>query len=148
MSNRIELSELESFLYASADILRGYVDASDYKSYVFPLLFFKRVCDVYDEETADTIEKYGEDGAKFMGATIHRFIVPEGHHWRDVRSTTENVGVAIKNAFYAIEQANEDSQTHEKILAGVFGDASWANKAALPDEMLKNLIHLLLMQKV
>lgn len=140
MSNRIELSELESFLYASADILRGYVEASDYKSYVFPLLFFKRVCDVYDEETDNAVKQYGEDGAKFMGATIHRFVVPEGHHWRDVRSTTENVGVAIKNAFHAIEQANEDPKTHEKILVGVFGDASWANKAALPDEMLKNLI--------
>ena len=78
MSNRIELSELESFLYASADILRGYVEASDYKSYVFPLLFFKRVCDVYDEETDSAVEQYGEDGAKFMGATIHRFVVPEG----------------------------------------------------------------------
>ena len=140
MSNRIELSELETFLYASADILRGYVEASDNKSYVFPLLFFKRVCDVYDEETANAIEQYGEDGAKFMGASIHRFIVPDGHHWKNVRNTTENVGIAIKNAFYAIEQANEDPKTHEKILVGVFGDASWANKAALPDEMLKNLI--------
>lgn len=140
MSQRIELGELETFLYASADILRGYVEASDYKSYVFPLLFFKRVCDVYDEETANAIEQYGEDGAKFMGASIHRFIVPEGYHWKNVRNTTENVGIAIKNAFYAIEQANEDPKTHEKILVGVFGDASWANKAALPDEMLKNLI--------
>ena len=140
MSQRIELGELETFLYASADILRGYVEASDYKSYVFPLLFFKRVCDVYDEETTNAIEQYGEDGAKFMGASIHRFIVPEGYHWKNVRNTTENVGIAIKNAFYAIEQANEDPKTHEKILVGVFGDASWANKAALPDEMLKNLI--------
>lgn len=140
MSQRIELGELETFLYASADILRGYVEASDYKSYVFPLLFFKRVCDVYDEETTNAIEQYGEDGAKFMGASIHRFIVPEGYHWKNVRNTTENVGIAIKNAFYAIEQANEDPKTHEKILMGVFGDASWANKAALPDEMLKNLI--------
>ena len=140
MSQRIELGERETFLYASADILRGYVEASDYKSYVFPLLFFKRVCDVYDEETANAIEQYGEDGAKFMGASIHRFIVPEGYHWKNVRNTTENVGIAIKNAFYAIEQANEDPKTHEKILMGVFGDASWANKAALPDEMLKNLI--------
>lgn len=140
MSQRIELGELETFLYASADILRGYVEASDYKSYVFPLLFFKRVCDVYDEETANAIEQYGEDGAKFMGASIHRFIVPEGYHWKNVRNTTENVGIAIKNAFYAIEQSNEDPKTHEKILMGVFGDASWANKAALPDEMLKNLI--------
>ena len=140
MSNRIELGELETFLYASADILRGHVEASDYKSYVFPLLFFKRICDVYDEETENAIAQHGEEGAKFMGVTIHRFMIPDGHHWRDVRTVTENVGIAIKNAFYAIEQTNEDSKTHEKILEGVFGDASWTNKAALPDEMLKNLI--------
>lgn len=140
MSNRIALAELETYLYASADILRGHVEASDYKSFVFPLLFFKRICDVYDEETANAIKEYGEDGAKFMGNTIHKFIIPDGHHWCDVRNRTENIGIAIKNAFYAIEQINEDPKTHEKRLLGVFGDAPWANKAALPDEMLKNLI--------
>lgn len=140
MSNRIELGELETYLYASADILRGHVEASDYKSFVFPLLFFKRICDVYDEETASAIKEYGEAGTKFMGNTIHKFVIPEGHHWRDVRNRTENIGIAIKNAFHAIEQLNEDSKTHEKLLLGVFGDAPWANKAALPDETLKNLI--------
>lgn len=140
MSTRIELSELETYLYASADILRGHVEASDYKSFVFPLLFFKRICDVYDEETTNAIKEYGEDGAKFMGNTIHKFVIPEGHHWRDVRNRTENIGIAIKNAFHAIEQLNEDPKTHEKLLLGVFGDAPWANKAALPDETLKNLI--------
>lgn len=140
MSNRIELAELESYLYASADILRGHVEASDYKSFVFPLLFFKRICDVYDEETESTIKEYGVEGAKFMGATAHKFMVPEGHHWRDVRNKTENIGIAIKNAFHAIEQINEDPVTHEKRLLGVFGDAPWANKAALPDETIKNLI--------
>ena len=140
MSNRIELSELETYLYASADILRGHVEASDYKSFVFPLLFFKRICDVYDEETVTAIEEYGEDGAQFMGNSIHKFIIPEGHHWRDVRNRTENIGMAIKNAFYAIEQINEDPKTLEKRLLGVFGDSPWANKAVLPDEMLKNLI--------
>ncbi len=140
MSERIELNELESYLYASADILRGHVDASDYKSYVFPLLFFKRLCDVYDEETQSAIKEYGEEGARFMGSDIHKFIVPEGSHWKDVRGTTENIGIAIKNAFYEIEQKNEDPKTHEKRLLGVFGDAPWANKAVLPDETLKNLI--------
>ena len=140
MSNRIALAELETYLYASADILRGHVEASDYKSFVFPLLFFKRICDVYDEETTNAIKEYGEEGAKFMGDTAHRFIIPAGHHWRDVRNRTENIGIAIKNAFYAIEQINEDPKTHEKRLLGVFGDAPWANKAALPDETLKNLI--------
>ena len=64
MSNRIALAELETYLYASADILRGHVEASDYKSFVFPLLFFKRICDVYDEETTNAIKEYGEDPAK------------------------------------------------------------------------------------
>lgn len=140
MSNRIELSELETYLYASADILRGHVDASDYKSFVFPLLFFKRICDVYDEETARDVAKFGEEGAKFMGSSSHKFVIPEGHHWRDVRNATENIGKAIIDAFYAVEQANEDPKTHEKRLLGVFGSAPWANKSRLPDETLKNLI--------
>ena len=140
MSNRIELNDLESYLYASADILRGHVDASDYKSFVFPLLFFKRICDIYDEETARDVEMYGEDGAKFLGDSSHRFLIPEGHHWRDIRNTTENIGIAITNAFYAVEQANEDSKTHGKRLLGVFGSAPWSNKSRLPDETLKNLI--------
>ena len=140
MSNRIELNELETYLYASADILRGHVDASDYKSFIFPLLFFKRICDIFDEETKKVVAEFGEDGAKFMGATAHKFVIPEGAHWKDVRSKTENIGIAIQNAFYAVEQANEDSVTHEKRLLGVFGNAPWANKNRLPDETLKNLI--------
>ena len=51
----IALSELETYLYASADILRNHVEGSEYKSYVFPLLFFKRICDVYDVETQGAI---------------------------------------------------------------------------------------------
>ena len=140
MTERIALSELETYLYASADILRNHVEGSEYKSYVFPLLFFKRICDVYDEETQNAIKQYGEDGAKFMGETIHKFVIPNGHHWNNVRNTTENIGIAIKNAFYEIEQANEDSKTHEKRLLGVFGNANWTNKSILSDETLKNLI--------
>ena len=140
MSNRIALNELESYLYASADILRGHVDASDYKTFIFPLLFFKRICDIYDEETEQLIKEYGEQGASFMGASAHRFKIPEGYHWRDVRNRTENIGAAIVNAFYEVEQSNEDKKTHEKRLLGVFGNAPWANKNRLPDETLKNLI--------
>lgn len=140
MSNRIELNELETYLYASADILRGHVDASDYKAFIFPLLFFKRISDIYDEETEKVIAEFGEEGAKFMGETAHKFVIPEGSHWKDVRSKTENIGIAIQNAFYAVERANEDSVTHEKRLLGVFGNAPWANKNRLPDETLKNLI--------
>ena len=140
MSTRIELSELETYLYASADILRGHVDASDYKSFIFPLLFFKRICDIYDEETEQLVKEYGEEGAAFMGASSHKFKIPKGSHWKDVRNATENIGAVIVKAFYEVEQANEDKKTHEKRLLGVFGTAPWANKNRLPDETLKNLI--------
>ena len=134
MSNRITMEELESYLWNSAVLLRTNIDAGAYKQYIFPLLFFKRICDVYDEETFAAIEQYGEDVSDFDEDEIHTFIVPEGHHWKDVRNVSENVGVAIINAFHAIEKANID------LLHGVFGDGAWTNKNRLPDTLLKDLI--------
>ena len=134
MAERIPLAELESYLYRSADILRTHVDAADYKRYVFPLLFFKRICDVYDEETDSQKEKLGESFSFYPETTLHAFLVPSGHHWNDVRNTSENIGVAIINAFRAVEDANGS------VLQGVFGQAAWSNKSRLPDETLKNLI--------
>ena len=134
MADRIELSELETYLYHSADILRTHVDASDYKMYVFPLLFFKRICDVYDEETEKKKAELGDAFFFYPEKTIHRFSIPEGCHWRDVRNATENIGVAIVDAFLGIEDANGS------VLQGVFGHAAWTNKNRLPDETLKNLI--------
>ena len=80
MANRIELSELETYLYHSADILRTHVDASDYKMYVFPLLFFKRICDVYDEETE---KKKAELCSPFTGVTSDSWDTPAGHRVYD-----------------------------------------------------------------
>lgn len=134
MADRIELSELETYLYHSADILRTHVDASDYKMYVFPLLFFKRICDVYDEETEKKKAELGDAFFFYPEKTIHRFSIPEGCHWRDVRNATENIGVAIVDAFRGIEDANGSA------LQGVFGHAAWTNKNRLPDETIKNLI--------
>ena len=132
MAERIPMSELESYLWGSAVLLRTNIDAGSYKQYIFPLLFFKRLCDVYDEETAQFIEDYGEDAALFE--EDHTFVIPEGHHWSDVRKATEDVGQAIVNAFRAIEKANGDK------LTGIFGDAAWTNKNRLPDRLLKDLL--------
>ena len=124
------LSELESHLWEAANILRGSpVDRTDWKGYILPLLFFKRICDVWDEEREAMLAEYGEDFAD-----EHRFQVPEGCHWRDVRETAANVGTALQNAVRGIEAANQ------KHLYGVFGDSQWTNKERLPDELLKNLI--------
>ena len=134
MSNRIPLPELESYLWGSAKLLRTNIDAGAYKQYIFPLLFFKRICDVYDEETQLAFEKYGEDAREFTEDEIHTFVVPRGYHWNDVRETVENVGAAIVGAFKKIEKENIDK------LEGVFGDAAWTNKNRLPDKLLKELI--------
>ena len=134
MSNRITIDELESYLWNSAVLLRTSIDAGAYKQYIFPLLFFKRICDVYDEETEAAVEKYGDDIDDFDEEELHTFIVPKGFHWKDVREVSENVGLAIVNAFHAIEKANIDQ------LHGVFGDGAWTNKNRLPDSLLKDLI--------
>ena len=119
----LTLSQLESHLWEAANILRGSpVDRTDWKSYILPLLFFKRICDVWDEEHAEMVATYGEDFAD-----EHRFQVAEGCHWNDVRETPVNVGSALAAAMRGIER---DNQKH---LYGVFGDAQWTNKDRLPD---------------
>lgn len=134
MSNRITIEELQDYLWGSAVLLRSNIDAGSYKQYIFPLLFFKRICDVYDEETKKAIDEWGEEAIEFDAEEIHTFIVPNGAHWRDVRNVATDVGVAIKNAFNKISSANSEK------LTGVFGDAAWSNKDRLPDRLLKDII--------
>ncbi|MCB0536219.1 MAG: SAM-dependent DNA methyltransferase [Bacteroidetes bacterium] len=126
--------ELEKYLWGAATALRGTIDAGDYKQYIFPLLFFKRICDVYDEEFEHALKESDGDIEYAAFAEHHHFIVPEGAHWNTVRETTTNVGMAIQNAMREIEKANPDT------LYGIFGDASWTNKNRLTDETLINLI--------
>ncbi|MBQ8691997.1 MAG: SAM-dependent DNA methyltransferase, partial [Synergistaceae bacterium] len=134
MSERITLEELQSYLWESAVLLRTHIDAGAYKQYIFPLLFFKRICDVYDEETSRVIAEYGENAKEFDEREIHTFIVPKGYHWNDVRSVSENVGVAIVGAFREIEKVNSEK------LQGIFGDGAWTNKKRLSDRLLKDLL--------
>ncbi|MEH6536651.1 MAG: class I SAM-dependent DNA methyltransferase [Psychroserpens sp.] len=125
---------LEKYLWGAATALRGTIDAGDYKQYIFPLLFFKRICDVYDEEFTKGLEESDGDLEYAAFAENHHFIVPENAHWQTVRETTTNVGIAIQDAMRAIEKANPET------LYGIFGDASWTNKNRLSDETLTNLI--------
>ena len=129
----ITLSQLENHLWESANILRGPVDAADFKTYIFPLLFLKRICDVWDDEYQEIIGENGdEELASFPES--HRFQIPDGAHWSDVRSRSKNVGNALQQAMRAIEKANPET------LYGVFGDAQWTNKDRLSDSLLKDLI--------
>lgn len=126
--------QLEKHLWGAAKVLRGTIDAGDYKQYIFPLLFFKRICDVYDEEFEKALEESNGDMEYAAFAEHHHFIVPAEAHWNTVRETTTNVGMAIQNAMREIEKANPDT------LYGIFGDASWTNKDRLSDATLINLI--------
>jgi len=126
--------ELEKYLWGAATQLRGTIDAGDYKQYIFPLLFFKRICDVYDEEFENALTESDGDIEYAAFAEHHHFVVPKGSHWNDVRETTVNVGVALQDAMRNIEKANPDT------LYGIFGDASWTNKNRLSDETLINLV--------
>jgi type I restriction enzyme M protein len=126
--------QLEKYLWGAATALRGTIDAGDYKQYIFPLLFFKRICDVYDEEYAQAMADSDGDMEYAEFAEHHHFQVPKGAHWEDVRAVTTNVGIALQDAMRAIEKANPDT------LYGIFGDASWTNKNRLSDETLLNLI--------
>lgn len=132
--SKLTLSQLEQYLSRAAWILKGPVDASDFKVYIFPLLFFKRLSDVYDEEYQQALEESGGDIEYALLPEFHRFDVPEGCHWKDVRQTTTNVGLAIEKAYRGIEQANQE------LLYGIFGDAQWSNKNKLSDRLLVDLI--------
>ena len=134
---KITSNALFNHLFEACNILRGPIDQDDYKSYVIPILFFKRISDVYDEETAENEEQYGEDIAFYPEEELHTFVIPKGCHWNDVRNTSEDVGKAIVDAMMGIEHANPDTMAG---LFSSFDDANWTDKTKLDDERLKNLI--------
>ena len=130
----LDIGTLSSHLWEAANILRGPVDAADFKTYIFPLLFLKRISDVYDEEFTAALEESSGDVEFAQFPENHRFQVPEGCHWKDIRAKSTNIGHALQKAMRCIEQANPDT------LHGIFGDAQWTNKDRLPDHMLRELI--------
>lgn len=131
---RITQSQLESYLWGAAVLLRGTIDAGDYKQFIFPLLFYKRLCDVFDEETQTALAESGGDKDFAAFPEIHRFQIPPEAHWREVRQVAKDVGSALQSALRSIETANPDK------LYGIFGDAQWTNKDRLSDAMLHDLI--------
>jgi type I restriction enzyme M protein len=134
MSSRISQQQLESYLWGAATLLRGTIDAGDYKQFIFPLLFYKRLCDVFDEETQAALRESGGDKAFAAYPENHRFQIPQDAHWRESRQVAKNVGHALQTSMRAIETANPDK------LYGIFGDAQWTNKDRLSDAMLRNLV--------
>lgn len=128
----LTLDQLESHLWRAADILRGAIDAADYKHYIFGLLFYKRLCDVWEEEYEERLAKYG-DATLAADPDEHRFHIPEGHFWKDVRRLSTDIGTALNEAFRAIEDTNHR-------LRGVFQDVDFNYKERFPDTTLERLL--------
>ncbi len=144
MTKQITLDELESYLWQAAVDLRGQIDAAAYKDYIFPLVFFKRICDVRDEEYQKYVEEGGEEYADMM-MQESPIQIPMDAHWNKVFNTTEDIGQALVDAFRQIELANPGKDIDgRKVggLEGVFGDkAIWTNKNKMPDNIIRNLLN-------
>jgi type I restriction enzyme M protein len=131
----VSLQDLESRLWGAANALRGPVDPADFKTYVFPMLFWKWISDTWEWEHRQAVEEMGEDLDDEVEADYHRFTLPQGTRWRQVTTKTDNIGTRITKALGQIEQANA------RTLAGIFGDATWGNKERLPETALVNLMN-------
>jgi type I restriction enzyme M protein len=129
---KLTQQELERHLWGAADILRGTVDAGDYKQYIFGLLFYKRLCDVWDEEYEKLLAETG-DREEAADPDEHRFHIPAEHRWDAVRKHATQIGQRLNNALAAIEDANLR-------LRGVFGSVDFANQDRFSDALLEKLL--------
>ena len=132
-NTKLTLQQLESHLWGAADILRGKIDSSDYKHYIFGLLFYKRLCDVWEEEYEERLKEYDGNAELAADPDEHRFPIPEGAFWKDVRKHSTNIGEHLNTAFHAIEDA-------DLRLKGVFQDVDFNNKERFPDVSLEMLL--------
>ena len=144
MTQQITLDELERYLWQAAVDLRGQIDAAAYKDYIFPLVFFKRICDVRDEEYAGYEQEGGKEFADMM-MQESPIQIPMEAHWNVVFNTSENIGQALVDAFRQIELANPGKKIDGRVvggLEGIFGDkAIWTNKNKMPDAIIRNLLN-------
>jgi len=130
--SQLTLDKLESWLWDSANILRGSIDSSDFKNYIFGLLFLKRANDVFDEEVDTIMER---DGISREDAEDEPFFkLPPEARWNELKKVTENIGVALDKAFAAIERENT------KYLEGVLTTTKFGDKDRLSDEVLQRLL--------
>lgn len=132
---KLTQQDLESRLWGAANALRGPVDPADFKTYVFPMLFWKWISDTWLHERAEAEADFGDSLNEEVEADYHRFVVPEGCLWGDITTKTANLGVAINRALGQIESTNAET------LANVFGDAAWGNKERLPESALVALVN-------
>jgi type I restriction enzyme M protein len=136
---RLTQQQLEAHLWGAANILRGKTAGQDYKNYILSLMFYKRLCDQWENEADEAIAELERQQGKpfsekqkavFRARGEHRFKIPEGSRWGDVLAVSENIGEKLTDAMRAVANANEE-------LRGVF-TVDWNQPA--PDASGKKLI--------
>lgn len=133
-SGKMNLTQLKQFLWRSADILRGKIDSSDYKKYIFGLLFYKRISDVWDEEYKKVLEEYHDEEIARADHN-HRFQVPKDCRWEVIQKHAEGIGQKLNEIFDKLTNANSPK------LDKIFDDLDFANKDKFPNETLQRLIN-------
>ncbi len=131
---KMDLGQLKTFLWKSADILRGKIDSADYKKYIFGLLFYKRMNDVWQEEYDKAIEEYHDDEIAKADYN-HRFQVPDEAHWSVIADTAKDIGLKLNDAFDKITNANSPR------LDKIFADLDFANTDRFSNETLQQLVN-------
>jgi len=133
-TDKMDLTQLKTFLWKSADILRGKIDSSDYKKYIFGLLFYKRMNDVWQEEYDKAMEDYHDEVIAKADYT-HRFQIPDDAHWSVIANTAADIGLKLNDVFDKITNANSPK------LDKIFADLDFANTDRFPNETLQQLIN-------
>jgi type I restriction enzyme M protein len=145
---KLSLQQLEAHLWGAANILRGKTAGQDYKNYILSLMFYKRLCDQWEREADDAIaEQERQQGrsfsdkqkAVFRKRGEHRFQIPDGSRWGDVKAASTNIGEVLTKAMRAVADANDE-------LRGVF-TVDWnqpapdgSGKPLIPNEVVHALI--------
>jgi type I restriction enzyme M protein len=130
----MNLTQLKQFLWRSADILRGKIDSSDYKKYIFGLLFYKRISDSWDEEYKKVLEEYHDEEIARADHN-HRFQVPKDCCWEVIQKQAEGIGHKLNEIFDKLTNANSPK------LDKIFDDLDFANKDKFPNETLQRLLN-------
>ena len=131
---KISLERLKAHLWESANILRGSIDAADYKNYIFGLLFLKRLSDVFEEEAERIERETGNQEVAWKDPDEHEFFVPESARWNFIKAHTQNLGELLNKANEALEEWNTST------LEGVLTATDFNDKDRLPDVTLSKLI--------